>query len=692
LHSYVGRGIASEPQYAEGKGERRKQKPLSERKQEKSKELLHNWMDSVGENQSHDVTRKGADFRLVINTKESVKKNLSKEEHVMKTVISTKINKSAVSPHTTQWEIINWVKINKYVKKLRQRIFRAEQLGQCRKVRKLQRLMIRSRANLLLSIRRVTQMNKGKRTAGVDGHKVLSSEERIKLFNLLKTHNINRTKPKPAKRTYIPKKNGKLRPLGIPIIKDRIYQNITKNALEPQWEAKFEATSYGFRAKRSTHDAIANLFTKLSSKSNKTWIFEGDFKGCFDNINHDFIMNCIQSFPGKKAIHGWIKAGYVDNNVFYETPTGTPQGGIISPLLANIALHGMEDELGIEYLFNKRDGYILKKDSPAVVRYADDFVILCKTKDVAESIYCKIKPYLEKRGLTLAQDKTKVTHISEGFDFLGFNLKQYYTMDGSKLLIKPSKVSVKKARQAIREEFEQSRGRPVKEVIFKLNPIIKGTGYYWSSVVAKKIYEKIDHYTWLKTMKHLRSLHPKKSWKWRIKQYFKSDHTGVSKNKWILTDPHNPKNQLTQIAWIPIERHVMVKYKNSPDDPTLKEYFNKRDEKQFNRNNILSRQRIAKTSGYKCRVCKQSLVGEESLEINHIVPKALDGKDEYSNLELLHTSCHVIHHQTMEKFGGGKSLKKFKDYFKSINVIPSSKEGLKIMRQIFKHAQYNCLR
>ncbi|MCM3655517.1 group II intron reverse transcriptase/maturase [Metabacillus litoralis] len=519
----------------------------------------------------------------------------------------------------TNWNSVNWNEIQKYVTKLRQRIYRAEQLKQQRKVRKLQRLLLRSEANLLLSIRKVTQQNKGKRTSGVDSYTALHAGRRNELYRQLKQQNIFQHRPKPAKRTYIAKKNGKLRPLGIPTIKDRVYQNMVKNALEPQWEARFEPSSYGFRPKRSTHDAISNIFNKINTNSKKKWIFEGDFKSCFDHLSHEWIEKQTSRFPGRALIKRWLKMGYVDQHVFSETQEGTPQGGIASPLLANIALHGMEEELGIIYrkTYKSNGSYAIHpKCKIALVKYADDFVALTETKEQAQSIYERLQPYLRKRGLELSNEKTKITHIEDGFDFLGFSVRQYKTWQGNKLLIKPSKESIKKAKEKIRDTFRIMRGQPVRELIKVLNPIIRGYGQYWKHVVSKKIFDKIANYVFHKTRKYLRQLHPKKPWKWIKKRYFRKPHHGGD-NSWILTCPIT-NIQLLHMTWIKIKRHVMVLYKNSPDDPALKEYWEKRDRKVFDTENTLDRIKLARKQGYRCALCRQPLQNGEKVIVRNL--------------------------------------------------------------------------
>jgi len=490
-------------------------------------------------------------------------------------------------PTNITWKQINWIHVNRYVEKLQQRIYRAESLGDKRKVTELQRLLMHSKSALLVSIKRITQINKGKKTAGVDGFTVLTDGERMKLYQKMGDYQISCHRPKPSRRTYIKKKNGKLRPLSIPTIKDRIYQNIAKLALEPQWEVRFEPTSYGFRPKRGCHDAIERIFTSCV-RGKKRWIFEGDFRGCFDNLSHDYIMEQIKEFPGKAVAERWLKAGYVDNNVFKRTEKGSGQGSVISPLLANIALHGMEKQLGIKYkTFVRSDGRqgVYNRTRYAMTRYADDFVIMCKTKEDAEEIYDKLKPYLKSRGLELEPSKTRVVEITEGFDFLSFNIRIYQTSTGDKLLIKPSKETVKKSMRQISDKVHELNGYEVGKVIYTLNPIIIGKANYWSPMVSKETFSKMDSHIYKVNRRFLERLHPKKSAKWINERYYKPDLKGKSNNKWILSDPIE-KRQLKRMAQIPIIRHTMIKHNASPYDVNLGEYFKMRDKKYNNKAKI----------------------------------------------------------------------------------------------------------
>jgi RNA-directed DNA polymerase len=279
-----------------------------------------------------------------------------------------------------QWNQIDWKHCHAFVRKLRQAIFRAAKEDDLKKVRTLQRIMLRSYENRCISVRRVTQVNAGKYTAGVDKVTVKTPEARGKLVDELAQYELH--KPLPARRVYIPKSNGKLRPLGIPVIFDRCVQAITKNALEPFWEAKFEDSSYGFRPGKGCHDAIERIYNLASAKSNRRWVLDADIKGAFDNIDHEKLMTLIGNFPARELVRQWLKAGYLDEGVFHNTTAGTPQGGIISPLLANIAFHGMEEALGIKYkiLKTKSYGSELHPKCVGLVRYADDFVVFARPR------------------------------------------------------------------------------------------------------------------------------------------------------------------------------------------------------------------------------------------------------------------------------------------------------------------------
>ncbi|WP_287255109.1 group II intron reverse transcriptase/maturase [Moorena sp. SIO4E2] len=390
----------------------------------------------------------------------------------------------------THWQSIDWQKVNRVVKNLRRRIFKATREKRWKTLRNLQRLLMKSYSNTLLAVRRCTQLNQGKRTPGVDGLVALNPTGRGILVDSL-TKFIP-WKPLPAKRVYIPKSKGKKRPLGIPTLIDRCLQAIVKNALEPCWEAQFEGISYGFRPGRSAHDALEKIFRGIRPNGRKKWVVDADIKGCFDNISHEFLINKIGNFPARKLIQKWLKAGYVEKGAFYTTEAGTPQGGIVSPLLANIALHGMEDALGIKY--DKRGQIIGNR---IVVRSADDFVCLCETKEDAQLVLEQLKLWLGQRGLQLSESKTRIVHITEGFDFLGFHIRHYRdsnSKSGYKLLTKPSQKAIKEIRDQLRHLWLKYKSNSVKELISVLNPIIRGWANYHRKGVARKTFESLDQW------------------------------------------------------------------------------------------------------------------------------------------------------------------------------------------------------
>jgi RNA-directed DNA polymerase len=378
-------------------------------------------------------------------------------------------------PDQLNWDRIDWRACEGQVRRLRQRIFKASREGDWPKVRNLQKLMLRSQSNVLVSVRQVTQRNTGRKTAGIDGEVALTPEARAQVA--VRVHqSISSWNPRAVRRVYIPKASNraKLRPLGIPVIMDRCHQNRAKNALEPEWEARFEPRSYGFRPGRSCHDAIAAIYNACKGpRAQRVWALDADLAAAFDRIDHDRLLAAIGSFPARDMISGWLKAGVFEaGKGFAPTPEGTPQGGVISPCLLNVALHGLEEAAGVCYVTSGTHAGEARPGSPVAVRYADDVVVLCHSQEQAGQVKARLAEWLAPRGLAFNEDKTRIVHLSDGFDFLGFNIRRY---PNRKLLIKPSKAAVRRLRERLAAEMRILRGGNAMAVIAALNPVIRGS-------------------------------------------------------------------------------------------------------------------------------------------------------------------------------------------------------------------------
>jgi len=543
----------------------------------------------------------------------------------------------------TDWNAIDWRKANRIVRNLRQRIFRATQEGNQKKVHSLQKLMLKSYSNRLVSVRRVTQINAGKNTPGVDKLVIKTPAARARMVDTLAHYTLWMAKP--ARRVYIPKTCGKCRPLGIPGVQDRCLQAMVKNALEPAWEAKFEGISYGFRPGRSCHDAIGKIYLLARPHKTKKWVLDADIKSAFDNISHEYLLKTIGAVPGRELIKQWLKAGYVEQEMFHATEQGTPQGGVISPLLANIALHGMEEAIGVKY--NCR-GEIRGKR--AIVRYADDFVCFCETEEDAKQVQQILRGWLKERGLTFSEEKTRIVHLREGFDFLSFNIRHYpapqTARTGWKLLIKPSKEAVQAIRNKLRDHWKKVQGTKIRTVIGKLNKIIRGWANYVRPVVAAETFHKLDNWMFMRANHYTRRMHPNKSEGWRHQKYWgqlnldRADH-------WVFGDKQTGA-YLLKFSWFPIERHVLVKGTSSPDDPSLHEYWMKR-QRSRTKDLTFSKQKLANRQQGRCPQCGESLFNDEEIHVHHLRARSQGGKGIYSNLCLVHLLCHQQIHAKIER-------------------------------------------
>jgi RNA-directed DNA polymerase len=461
-----------------------------------------------------------------------------------------KPSRKASPVRITPWDTLNWKRIISNVRWLQARIVKAKREGNHRKVRRLQWILTNSLGAKALAVKRVTG-NRGKRTAGVDGKIWSTSTSKMQAVMSLNRRGYT---PQPLRRIEIPKSNGKKRPLGIPTMKDRAMQALHLMALDPIAECKADRNSYGFRPKRSVADAIQQCHTVLSKANSAQWILEGDIKGCFDNISHEWLK---QHIPMDKAILGkWLKCGYMKDNTLYETDNGTPQGGIISPVLANLTLDGMENKIH-EYgktIFRKNGHTSSNPHKLNFVRYADDFIVTAHNREILETdVKPLITSFLRERGLELSQEKTMITSIKDGFDFLGHNVRKY----NGKLIIKPSAKNVKTFLSKVRNTIVKYRTAITENLIIRLNPIIRGWANYHRHISAKSTFNFVDHHIWKALWNWAKRKHHSRPSDWIRQKYFKRR----GNRSWIFG---TKSSALTLASDTIIRRHIKVCYNYNP--------------------------------------------------------------------------------------------------------------------------------
>lgn len=543
---------------------------------------------------------------------------------------------AGVSGHTEDWKGLPWKQFQRNVFQLQQRIYQASRCGDLKQVHNLQRLLLRSWSARCLAVRKVTQDNRGKRTPGVDGVASLTPRQRLALARELSDLS---QKPDPIRRTYVPKPNGELRPLGIPTMANRALQCLVKLALEPEWEARFEANSYGFRPGRSAHDAIGAIFIGIRLKPK--YVLDADIEKCFDRIDREALLTKLSAIePITRLIRGWLKAGIVDEGETLYPEEGVPQGSPLSPLLANVALHGLETELGKSLPRHKR---------PQVIRYADDLVVLHPDLDTLVRLQERAEKWLATMGLRFKPSKTRIVHTLDehegqqaGVDFLGFTIRQYpvgkyrtYTYRGRpgyKTLTQPSKAAQKRHMDDLRQAIHQNRGNSQAGLIAHLAPIIRGWTNYYRVSAAKRIFGRLDQDLFYKLYKWAVWRRPNKTGGYHYRHYWRRH----GKRLWFS----DGKNRLHLHHDTKIQRYVKVRGDKSPFDGDWP-YWTVRLGRDPGRPQqvatLLQRQRG------QCRYCGLHFTTEDTLEIHHLNENRRDNR--YANLVLLHGHCHDRMHR-----------------------------------------------
>lgn len=539
----------------------------------------------------------------------------------------------ASSQTGVEWHDIDWRKVHQNVRRLQARIVKATQEKRWGKVKTLQRLLTRSFSGKALAVKRVTE-NQGKRTPGIDGEVWSTPTSKWQGLKALQQRGYH---AQPLRRIYIPKPNGNgKRPLSIPTMHDRAMQALYKLALDPVAETIGNPNSYGFRKERSTADAIQQCFNILGQRYSAQWVLEADIRSCFDKISHEWLEKHI---PIEKPIlKQWLKAGFIDKRQRFSTLEGVPQGGIISPVIANLTLDGLETELQTRFPKNTRQGQAAKVN---LVRFADDFIITgCNRQLLQDEVKPLVETFLRERGLELSVNKTHITHVEAGFDFLGKNIRKY----GNKLLIKPSTKNVKTFLTKVRTIIKTNKAISAGQLILVLNPIIKGWANYHRHMVSSQTFSRVDTHIFKALWWWAKRRHPSKTKAWVHQRYFGASH----RRRWAFSDLVQTSEGQTQRVWlqsaanIPIKRHIKVRMDANPYDPQWETYFEKRiDTKMLSelKGKDVLRRLWLRQQGI-CPICHQKITKQTGWHSHHVVWRSLGGHDGITNRVLLHPNCH----------------------------------------------------